>query len=254
MSTAKRKLATPAIEQLLTANGRLLEDDLNRICAEGTLLEAMNSGGPKVVRCENTDGGGLILKLWYAKQLWSSTRLFPYSVRFRKNAHRLRSLNVSAPMVRGWGTAGAAAAHYVCYEELPGRSLRQWLPEADLVAVGQFVAELHGAGIDFRSLHMGNMLWDGSDLYSLVDVTDCGFKRAPLSLENRARRLIYLCTHRQERDYFRNDGRWTDLIKAYCDAAAIASEDLLRIARSRRNRLRLPAGVRQAADALLLGS
>ena len=228
--------------------------ELAHIAETGELIEAMNSGGPKVICAEVSSGSRMILKLWYPQRLLSSARFFPYSHRFRRNAARLRALNVNAPRVRGWGKAGNKGAHFVCYEELPGQSLRQWLPEADLSGVGQFVALLHDAGIDFRSLHMGNILWDGADTYSLVDVTDCGFRDRPLNLGNRARRMVYLCTHRREREYFRSSGHWVDLFKAYCETAAIPSEDFLNTARRRRNRRRLPAGVRQAAETLLFAS
>lgn len=239
------------IDAALKAGHRLSAAELAHIIEAGDVIEALKAGGPKVICSELSSGCRVILKLWYPQRLLSSTRLFPYSHRFRKNAAKLRARKVNAPRVMGWGSVGNDGTHFVCYEELPGRSLRQWLPEADLTALGQFVARLHQAGIDFRSLHMGNILWDGDDAYSLVDVTDCGFRSRPLSLSNRVRRMVYLCTHRREREYFKVDGRWIDLFKAYCETARIPPEDFIEAARHRRNRRRLPPGVRQAADSLL---
>lgn len=241
------------LEKTLLPRGHISKACLSEICAGGSIIEEMGSGPPKVVRCSGPNGEALILKLWYEPRHLSSARLVPYSTRFRKNARGLRARGVSAPRVLGWGSVQGQSARYVCYEELPGRSLREWVPHADLAAAGRFIADLHKIGIDFRSLHMGNILRDEEGLFSLVDVTDCRFYRKPLTLTLRTRRVLYFCIHRKEREYLKSADRWMEFLEAYCEASSTQPAEMIRLAKSPLLRLRLPVGVRQAADALLSG-
>lgn len=192
-----------------------------------------------------------MLKLWHLSSDISSARLNPYSTRFRVNSGRLRERGVSAPDVCGWGKVHDSRMHYVCYRELPGQSLRDWIPKENLSAAARFIAGLHEAGIDFRSLHMGNILWDGKERFSLVDVTDCGFQQRPLGLQRRTRRILYFCFHQKEREYLGAERRWLDFVTAYCEAAHLSPDKMMHIAQRPLLRRRLPPGIRQtAADRL----
>ncbi|HEY5646761.1 MAG TPA: lipopolysaccharide kinase InaA family protein, partial [Pseudomonadales bacterium] len=206
-------------ERICSADVRLDAQSLDALCQAGDVLERVNrSGQPKVLRIESAPGAALIVKIWYPKGGLSSESLVPYAARFRRNAKRLRRRSVTAPDVLGWGTLEGTRIRFVCYREIPGRSLRDRIPDVDLAAVGAYVAELHDSGIDFRSLHMGNILWTGRAQFGLIDVTDCYFPRF-MSRRKRLRRLQFFCSHRPERSYLLTNGHWAQVVSAYCAAA-----------------------------------
>ncbi len=224
-----------ALQPFLLPAGRPELETLQRACSAGRVLEEKQTiDEPKVVLLSN-GGGASILKVWYRDRRFSSARVYPYSTRFRRHAAKLRALGFNAPLVRGWGFIPEICAHYVCYEALPGQSLRDLQPQVDLTGLGGFVASLHKAGVDYRSLHLGNILWEGGDAYGLIDLTDCRFQRRPLALKAASKRLIYLCTHRRDVAFMREADRWADLLLGYSNAMQIAPMALLKLARKQAN-------------------
>ncbi len=216
---------TPVFQPFLSAGVRLPADALHRLSSAGEVLEAKKrSGAPKVIAVNETNGCDLIIKFWYPDHWFSSATYNPYNRRFRLNADRLRARGVAAPLVRGWGTIGSDRTCFICYEALPGQSLRALKPDLNLPGAAGFVAGLHDRGIDFRSLHMGNILLAGDDRYSLIDITDCRFLRRPLSIRLRIRRLAYFFSHKLDADFLTRDDHWLEFIDGYCQAAEAADE------------------------------
>ena len=98
------------------------------------------------------------------------------------------------------------------------------LEQVDLDSTARFVLTLHEAGIDFRSLHLGNILRDESGAHSLIDVTDCSFSSGPLPLKQRIKRLGRFCDHRPDREYFEQNAHWSVFVAAYCQAMQLSPE------------------------------
>ncbi len=214
---------SPVIAPFLLAGGRVGAAEFEALCAAGSVLERKQATGEiKVVRFSESIPA-LIIKVWHPKKLVSSARLNPYDRRFRRHARRLRALGFTAPLVCGWGSIGFTGSlvrsRFVCYEALPGVSLRELKPDADLPSAARFIARLHDRGVDFRSLHMGNLLQTEDRRHGLIDLTDCRFLRGPLPTELRIRRIAYFCTHKRDAAFMLQSERWLEFVEAYCQAA-----------------------------------
>lgn len=227
------------LERLCTSGARIDGASLDVLMRTGEVLERVQrTGRPKVIRlvqpapCNGQRAGqNLILKLWYPKRGLSSATFLHYATRFRRHAARLRQAAVTAPEICGWGNVDGTGVRFVCYPEIAGRTLREWIPEVDLEAAGAFVAALHDARIDFRSLHMGNIVWAGGNRFGLIDVTDCYFPWF-MSRYRRLRRLTFFCGHRLERGYLTAEDNWQRFVSAYCRSAGLDPEWMItRIAR-----------------------
>ncbi|MGE0624918.1 MAG: hypothetical protein AB7I04_12115 [Pseudomonadales bacterium] len=215
------------VDQICTPDARLDVDSFHALVRTGKVLERVRrTGQPKVLRLERPPGERLIFKLWHPKQELSSEAIVHYATRFRRNAARLLANGVIAPDLHGWGSVAGARIRFVCYPEIVGQPLKERIPDVDLEAAGAFVARLHAAGIDFRGLHLGNMLCCGDGRYALIDVSDCTFPWR-LSGRRRLRRLGAFCGHRGERQFFLADGNWRRFVHAYCRAAGLAPEEAL---------------------------
>ena len=213
----------------LACGGRASQADLSALCHAGTVIEQKKqTGAAKVISVSDPNRGDLIIKVWHPKRLITSARLNPYDIRFRNNAVKLRRLGFQTPVVLGWGSIGRDGTRFLCYEALPGRTLRELQPDVDLTGAAAFIVRLHDTGVDFRSLHLGNILWDGANGYSLIDLTDCRFSTRSLSLKRRANRLLYLCTHKRDVAFMASQNHWSAFLAAYCDAAGAEPSELRR--------------------------
>ena len=229
-------------DAFLRAGGRVAESALEQLLQAGTILESKKkSGAAKVIKISESNSTELIIKIWHPERLLSSATLNPYNRRFRINARRLRDLGLPAPLVRGWGNIGSGLVRFICYEALPGRSLRQLVPDVDLTATARFIADIHDRGVDFRSLHMGNILHAGGDRFGLIDLTDCSFLRHPLPITLRCRRLAYFCSHRRDLAFLAENDRWLEFVDAYCESISRTATGISGI--RRQVEIRLPAGL-----------
>jgi hypothetical protein len=113
---------------------------------------------------------------------------------------------------------GYGLSCFICYEALPGKTLRELKPDVDLRSAAVFIAQLHDRGIDFRSLHMGNILKTDGNGFGLIDLTDCRFYRRPLNARLRMRRLAYFCSHQLDAEFMAADNNWLELFEAYWQA------------------------------------
>lgn len=180
-----------------------------------------------MIRLALQGSDALMVKLWYPKKLWSSDRLRPYSERFRRNAQRFSERGFDAPVVLGWGRLSGTNVRYLSYREIPGDALRDASGALDLDALSGFLLRLHDAGISFRALHLGNLLRTPGG-FALIDISDCRFRRGPLSLRERAKNLSGLCAHPTDTDRFGN-GAWSDLVIAYARLAGMSLQDATRL-------------------------
>lgn len=181
---------------------------------ESTPLE-IDGFGPKVV--ESADGK-TIHKLFRRKRWLSSALLYPYAVRFARNAERLGALGFETVKVRELSTCRPLGYHLVSYDKAPGRSLRELIRECPdpeyFVELGQLMARLHRQGVYFRSLHLGNVLRDGERGLALIDIADMRFSGQPLWATTRVRNFRRLLQRSDDRGLF-SSSDWRTLVDAY---------------------------------------
>jgi tRNA A-37 threonylcarbamoyl transferase component Bud32 len=151
--------------------------------------------GPKVLLLPD----GTLAKLFRRRRGLSTDRLYPYSLRFVRNARRLQRQGVATLTARERYRVPAERLDVVVYQPLPGQSLKQICLEqpgrfdaAMAASLGAFIAELHRAGIFFRSLHLGNILALEAGGFGLIDVADMRFQTWPLTRGQRVRNFRHL--------------------------------------------------------------
>lgn len=164
---------------------------------------------------------GRIMKLFRLKRRWSSGQLYPYNLRFARNARRLRAREIAAPKVRETFHCAAIDRHGVIYDLLEGETFRDLFAaggDDSLYAVlAGFLAELHRKGVFFRSVHPGNVLLCPDGSMGLIDVQDVRFRPWPLNRASRARNFRHLFNSDEQSLEVRafGFGRFVDL---YLDA------------------------------------
>ena len=191
------------------------------LIANAEVLRA-DTFGPKVY--ETTDGR--IVKLFRVKRWWSSSMLYPYSLRFRRNSRRLQRRGYPCVTVDDIFYCHAVRRHGIIYRKLVGKLLDGLLCAADAEAArvyteyAAFIAALHADRIYFRSLHPGNVLLMEDGRYGLIDIGDMTFPRLPLRIDQRRRNFRHLLRSAEFRAALRFH-RGEDFIDAYLDAARL---------------------------------
>lgn len=156
---------------------------------------------------------GSILKLFRRKRLLSSATLFPYARRFVANARALERLGVRVPHVLDTFRIPSISRDAVRYRALPGSTLRQ-LEQRGMdaqekaalkTAFTRFVIDLHGKGVYFRSLHIGNVVLTPERELGLIDFTDLRIYPWPLARFSRARNMRRMAGVDEERDWLDAD-------------------------------------------------
>lgn len=175
--------------------------------------------GEKVLRLLD----GRILKLFRLKSRFSSARWLPYSRRFVANANRLTALGIPTVSAAEAWRAPALARTAVCYQPLPGETLRRLGVAGQLTVptcarAGELIARLHTLGILFRSLHLGNIVLGDNGELGLIDIAD--LKKQPFALlrSQRLRNFGHLFRPDEDHLYLRDDQRQA-LLDAYLAAS-----------------------------------
>ncbi|WP_457668448.1 hypothetical protein [Thiolapillus sp.] len=162
-----------------------------QLTADARVLEAQ-SFGVKVWLLPD----GRIMKLFRLKGYFSSGRLYPYNLRFARNARRLQARGIAAPTVGDVFFCKEIKRHGVIYDLLEGESFHNMFAaggDDDLYAtLAGFLAELHRKGVYFRSVHPGNVLLRPDGSMGLIDVQDVRFWPWPLNTVSRARNFRHL--------------------------------------------------------------
>jgi hypothetical protein len=218
-----------------------------------TEFELLSSGARVLERDKRGDKVLLtpddhIIKLFYPRRRFTSARLYPYAYRFCKNAQRLQAKGVITVQCEQLRFDRQQGRHLIRYPLLPGDTLRDHLadhPDRDdlLAELAAFLAELHGKGILFRSVHLGNILVLKQGTFGLIDIADMSIQRRPLGLLKRARNFRHLLHDRRDRDVLEQYG-YGHLLENYEAAAGIRGY--------RRTLLRRL--IRHAAPAMTLGT
>lgn len=200
---------------------KLTQAELENLSAGGEVLEA-DSFGPKVYKLAN----GLMLKIFRQRRFFSSATLIPYSRRFIKNAQRLQEYGIPTIHPLQHFRLPEKRTTAVVYSPLPGITIAQLvlakkITEDTIREIARFIKELHGKGIYFRSLHIGNIIQTPDNQLGLIDIADMHFQRRALSralskrnFQHFKRQLDQFCK------YNKCDFPWQSLLKAYEEAKA----------------------------------
>ncbi len=166
-----------------------------------------------------------IIKLIRIKRWFSLSVIYPYSLRFRRNAERLRAMGIPCVTVERVFYCHAIRRHGLVYPLMEGESLeaiaaRDGISEEMFQRLAQFIALLHRKGIYFRSLHLGNILLLPQGGFGLIDVADMRFSRFSLRQDQRRRNFQHLLRNPSQREVFAQFGlrRFLDL---YINAAGL---------------------------------
>lgn len=193
---------------------------------DGAELLRADMHGPKVYRL----GDGRIVKLFRIKRWWSSSMLYPYSLRFKKNSERLKRCGFVCVTVDWIFYCRAIRRHGVIYEHLDGEPLDALLGHGDEEAeqvfreYAAYVASLHSRRVYFRSLHPGNILRLPDGGYGLIDIGDMRFPRVPLTRSQRRRNFQHALRSVEFQNALRHHSG-DIFIDAYLDAAKLGAED-----------------------------
>jgi hypothetical protein len=196
--------------QALIAGGELLREDLF---------------GPKVYQTAD----GRIVKLFRVKHWWSSSMLYPYSIRFRRNSRRLKRRGFRCVTVDETFYCRAIRRHGVIYRRLDGKPLDRLLVKAGeqadrlYLAYAAFIALLHARRIYFRSLHPGNVLLLPDNEFGLIDIGDMRYPLRALTVGQRRRNLRHLLRSAEFRGVLQHH-RGEDFVDAYLEAAQLPGD------------------------------
>lgn len=201
---------------------RLLSDARYAALIEGATLLREDGFGPKVYETRD----GRIVKLFRVKRWWSSSMLYPYSLRFQRNSRRLQRRGYHCVTVDEVFYCHAVRRHGIVYRKLHGEPLDTLLDGKDPRGAqvyrdyATFIAKLHADRIYFRSLHPGNVLLMADGGFGLIDVGDMRFPRIALSPDQRRRNFRHLLRSVEFREALRHHPAEA-FIDAYLDAAGL---------------------------------
>lgn len=191
-----------------------------QLCNNAHVIEA-DGLGPKVLRLDD----GSFLKLFRARNWYTSGSFNPYSLRFASNSEQLRERGIPSPAILGlYELQDHSSA--VQYQPLPGLTLRQALQSLDsslreslIERFGQFMAQLHERGVYFRSLHLGNVLLMDDGEFGLIDVADMRIYPSALRNALRQRNLRHMQRYPQDRNWL-FETHFEQLAKGYASVAS----------------------------------
>ena len=189
---------------------------------KGATLLREDGFGPKVYEARD----GRIIKLFRVKRWWSSSMLYPYSLRFRRNSRRLQRRGYRCVTVDEIFYSHAVCRHGIIYRKMHGEPLDALLCGQDARGARVFreyaayVARLHADRIYFRSLHPGNVLLLADGDYGLIDVGDMRFPWFALTLDRRRRNFRHLLRSVEFQEALQHH-QGDSFIDAYLDASGL---------------------------------
>jgi len=178
----------------------LSELEYQDLIKNARILERDRAGGKVFLTKDD-----FILKCFRSKKLFSSSVIWPYAERFKKNSEQLKQMGFCSVNVTETYFIPQQARYAVSYPRLPGKTIRQALSDnptdlKPIESMAAFIASLHNQGIYFRSLHFGNILYLDDGQYALIDVVDTHFQKSSLNLAKRVRNFKHLARYQTDID------------------------------------------------------
>lgn len=165
-----------------------------------------------------------IIKHIYYRKGFSSSRIWPYAVRFINNSKKLALRGFIVPHIVTAYQCKELACDILVYPMIPGMSVRQHFREDNLDPLKktpEFIASLHEAGIYFRDLHLENIVITRSDnSFALIDLASAKCQRKPLSHNMRARNVRHLFEEADDSVILSQYGKPL-FLEQYCYASGI---------------------------------
>lgn len=194
--------------------------EFETMIAGASVLAADDAGVGKVFRLAD----GRIAKLFRSKRGVSSAMLRPYAGRFAGAARRLAALGVPTVAVERVFRVVGAGRQGVVYRPLEGEVVRDLVatredPLAIMGEVAALFARLHGLGVYFRGLHLGNVVMT-DDGPGVIDVSDMRFGRGPLGSAKRVRNFRPMLRYPEDVAALRRGGGG-EFLEAYCRATGL---------------------------------
>ncbi len=179
------------IRRIQRLNWLLNKQEFEQLIEGSSVLEQVDYG-VKVYLL----GDRRVIKLFRIKRIFSASFVYPYSVRFARNARKLIALGIPSVVVERTFYSHHLRKHGVIYPLLEGKTFSGLLDtpqrEEHLKLLASFVVKLHSLGIYFRSLHLGNVLLLEDGSLGLIDVGDMRFKHRRLTQGERVRNFRHL--------------------------------------------------------------
>jgi hypothetical protein len=191
---------------------KIVTREAYEVLVDGAEVLEKDRQGPKILA-----SGGRIVKLMRVRRRISTNLLFPHALRFSRNAQRLAERGVRSLTVELAGRLPHLGCQVVVYGMLPGNAIRS-LPveggEGMMRRFGRYLAEIHERGVYFRSLHLGNVLYQSDDGgFALIDILDLKVGRWPLGRRRRRGNILRLL--RYEVDRTRMAAHWREFREGY---------------------------------------
>ena len=183
---------------------QLSQQQFKQLCQQGTPL-AVGRKGPRLLNLPNDH----IVKIFWPRKRLTSDQCYPYAKRFVRNAARLKKTGISSLIVTGIERVQQSRIYVVTYHKILGKDVRAIIEHDGvevLANIAAFVAKLHNNGIFFRGIHLGNLLKNEQQGFSLIDIVNIKFYKRSVPFLSRFRNLKHLFTNSDDKDYFQQFG------------------------------------------------
>jgi hypothetical protein len=179
---------------------QLDHDSFEKMIAGATVI-SKDQYGDKVLQLSN----GLMVKLFRLKRIFSSAVIWPYAKRFVLGARRLGELHIPSVKVIDAYRVKSIKRDIVVYEPLKGETLREALKNHEdkktlLNGFAAFLAELHGKGVYFRSIHFGNVIVLPGGRFGLIDVSGLRIASSSLSVRKRVHNFKPIFRYKEDQE------------------------------------------------------
>lgn len=178
----------------------LQNSELNKLIDSGTVIEKDHHGPKVVVLAEHR-----YLKIFYHKNRVSMAKLRSRARQFASNAAKLKKRHITTVGILDTFKTDNPRRDCVCYHGIPGDTVRKVLqntpknPELSQ-RLGAYIAQLHDAGVMFRSLHFGNIIQLADGNFGLIDIADMRINLFRLSNWQRKRNFQHVFRYEQDLD------------------------------------------------------
>ena len=174
--------------------------ELEKLINSGTVLE-QDGFGVKVVRLADDR----YLKIFNHRPGISMGKIFSRAKQFANNAKKLKQRGIITVGILELFRTKNPTRDCVIYHGVPGETVRDILkdkPQDQELSkrLGAYIAELHNAGVMFRSLHFGNIVQLPTGELSLIDIADMRVNIFKLNNWQRERNFLHIFRYKIDVD------------------------------------------------------
>lgn len=172
--------------------------ELEKLINSGTILE-QDGFGVKVVRLHDDR----YLKIFNHRPGISMGKIFSRAQQFANNAKKLKQREIITVGILDLFKVDNPRSDCVIYHGVPGETVRDVLkekPKDEALSrqLGAYIAQLHDAGVMFRSLHFGNIVQLPTGELSLIDIADMRVNVFQLNTCQRKRNFLHVFRYKRD--------------------------------------------------------